>query len=79
MTILFSIMLWSCRDAACFSRDAVFHAGRVSPLQQRQEKKNTELDEQLKEYIAEWRKQRSKEEEELNKLKEKQAKRKASQ
>ncbi|KAF0300122.1 Troponin T [Amphibalanus amphitrite] len=43
---------------------------------QRQEKKNTELDEQLKEYIAEWRKQRAKEEEELNKLKEKQAKRK---
>ena len=46
--------------------------------QQRQEKKNTELDEQLKEYIAEWRKQRAKEEEELNKLKEKQAKRKVS-
>jgi len=36
----------------------------------------TELDEQLQEYIAEWRKQRQKEEEELYKLKEKQAKRK---
>ena len=35
-----------------------------------------ELDEQLKEYINEWRKQRAKEEEELKKLKEKQAKRK---
>merc|ERR1712050_528722 len=35
-----------------------------------------ELDEQLKEYINEWRKQRGKEEEELKRLKEKQAKRK---
>jgi troponin T len=34
------------------------------------------LDEQLKEYIAEWRKQRVKEEEDLKRLKEKQAKRK---
>lgn len=34
------------------------------------------MDEQLKEYIAEWRKQRVKEEEELKRLKEKQAKRK---
>ena len=34
------------------------------------------MDEQLKEYINEWRKQRAKEEEELKKLKEKQAKRK---
>lgn len=34
------------------------------------------MDEQLKEYILEWRKQRSKEEDELKKLKEKQAKRK---
>jgi len=34
------------------------------------------LDEQLKEYILEWRKQRAKEEEELKVLKEKQAKRK---
>merc|ERR1712029_387000 len=38
--------------------------------------KKGELDEQLKEYINEWRKQRAKEEEELKKLKEKQAKRK---
>ena len=34
------------------------------------------MDEQLREYIDEWRKQRSKEEEELKRLKEKQAKRK---
>merc|ERR1712176_1074915 len=40
------------------------------------EAKKVELDEQLKEYINEWRKQRSKEEEELKRLKEKQAKRK---
>merc|ERR1712242_140313 len=38
--------------------------------------KKSELDEQLREYINEWRKQRSKEEEELKRLKEKQAKRK---
>ena len=38
--------------------------------------KKGELDEQLKEYIGEWRKQRAKEEEELKRLKEKQAKRK---
>lgn len=36
------------------------------------------MDEQLKEYINEWRKQRAKEEDELKKLKEKQAKRKIS-
>ena len=35
-----------------------------------------ELDEQLREYINEWRKQRAKEEDELKRLKEKQAKRK---
>ena len=38
--------------------------------------KQSELNEQLKEYIGEWRNQRSKEEEELKRLKEKQAKRK---
>merc|ERR1712212_1090327 len=38
--------------------------------------KKSELDEQLREYINEWRKQRAKEEEELKRLKEKQAKRK---
>merc|ERR1712066_85367 len=42
----------------------------------RGEAKKVELDEQLKEYINEWRKQRAKEEEELKKLKDKQAKRK---
>merc|ERR1712018_97898 len=42
----------------------------------RGEAKKVELDEQLKEYINEWRKQRAKEEDELKKLKEKQAKRK---
>jgi len=45
-------------------------------LRARQEAKKGELDEQLKEYINEWRKQRQKEEEELKRLKEKQAKRK---
>merc|ERR1712223_941226 len=43
-------------------------------LKARQEAKKGELDEQLREYINEWRKQRSKEEEELKRLKEKQAK-----
>merc|ERR1712025_586051 len=38
--------------------------------------KKSELDEQLKEYINEWRKTREKEEEELKRMKEKQAKRK---
>merc|ERR1712200_138685 len=38
--------------------------------------KKGELDEQLREYINEWRKQRNKEEEELKKMGEKQAKRK---
>jgi len=45
-------------------------------FQNRQDQKRAELDEVLKEYIAEWRKQRVKEEEELKKLKEKQARRK---
>merc|ERR1739836_210664 len=45
-------------------------------LKARQEAKKGELDEQLREYVDEWRKQRSKEEEELKRLKEKQAKRK---
>jgi troponin T len=43
---------------------------------QRQEQKSSALDEQLKEYMAEWRKQRAKEEEDLKRLKEKQSKRK---
>ncbi|XP_063236534.1 troponin T isoform X5 [Bacillus rossius redtenbacheri] len=42
----------------------------------RQEQKKSDLDDQLKEYIAEWRKQRAKEEDELKRLKEKQSKRK---
>ncbi|KAJ8971062.1 hypothetical protein NQ317_002754 [Molorchus minor] len=42
----------------------------------RQDQKRSDLDEQLREYIAEWRKQRAKEEDDLKKLKEKQAKRK---
>merc|ERR1711973_189304 len=48
----------------------------ASFLKSRQQVKMSELDEQLAEYIAEWRKQRAKEEEELRKLKDKQAKRK---
>lgn len=43
---------------------------------QRQDQKRSDLDEQLKEYINEWRKQRAKEEDDLKRLKEKQAKRK---
>merc|ERR1711942_224767 len=50
--------------------------GDGSFLKARQEAKKGELDEQLREYINEWRKQRAKEEEELKRLKEKQAKRK---
>lgn len=44
--------------------------------QHRQDQKRAELEIQLKEYIDEWRKQRVKEEEDLKRLKEKQAKRK---
>lgn len=47
-------------------------------LQQRQDQKRSDLDEQLKDYINEWRKQRAKEEDELKRLKEKQAKRKVT-
>merc|ERR1712038_961837 len=47
-----------------------------SLLKPGQSKGKGELDEQLREYINEWRKQRSAEEDELKKLKEKQAKRK---
>ena len=46
--------------------------------QHRQDQKRAELEIQLKEYIDEWRKQRVKEEEDLKRLKEKQAKRKVS-
>merc|ERR1712241_450891 len=45
-------------------------------LKARQGAKKGELDEQLREYIDEWRKQRAKEEDELKRLKDKQAKRK---
>lgn len=44
----------------------------------RQDQKRSDLDEQLREYIAEWRKQRAKEEQDLKTLKEKQAKRKVT-
>ncbi|KAF6216039.1 hypothetical protein GE061_000376 [Apolygus lucorum] len=44
----------------------------------RKEAQTSALDEQLKDYIAEWRKQRAREEEDLVKLKEKQAKRKVA-
>merc|ERR1712079_969678 len=47
-----------------------------SLLKPGQSKGKAELDEQLREYINEWRKQRSAEEDELKGLKEKQAKRK---
>lgn len=56
-----------------------FYRGADDPeFIKRQDQKRSDLDEQLKEYILEWRKQRSKEEDELKKLKEKQAKRKVS-
>merc|ERR1711962_1990912 len=45
-------------------------------FKERQAREPTELDEELQKYINEWRKQREKEIEELDKLKEKQAKRK---
>merc|ERR1712209_286010 len=50
--------------------------GDGSFLKARQGAKKGELDDQLREYINEWRKQRAKEEDELKRLKEKQAKRK---
>lgn len=55
-----------------------FCRGEDPEFIKRQDQKRSDLDEQLKEYIMEWRKQRSKEEDELKKLKEKQAKRKVS-
>ena len=45
-------------------------------LRARNEAKKGELDEQLRDVINEWRKQRAKEEEELKKLKDQQARRK---
>merc|ERR1712088_751373 len=50
--------------------------GDGSFLKARQGAKKGELDEQLREYINEWRSQRAKEEDELKRLKDKQAKRK---
>ncbi|XP_067211034.1 troponin T isoform X6 [Linepithema humile] len=68
------------------SEEEVEEVGRASQKEsgeniefmKRQEQKRSDLDEQLKEYIAEWRKQRAKEEDDLKKLKEKQAKRKVT-
>nr|QYK20527.1 troponin T [Camponotus floridanus] len=53
-------------------------SGENIEFMKRQEQKRSDLDEQLKEYIAEWRKQRAKEEDELKRLKDKQAKRKVT-
>lgn len=55
-----------------------FRRGDDPEFIKRQDQKRSDLDEQLKEYILEWRKQRAKEEDELKKLKDKQAKRKVS-
>ena len=55
-----------------------FYRGDDPEFIKRQDQKRSDLDEQLKEYIMEWRKQRNKEEDELKKLKEKQSKRKVS-
>jgi len=51
------------------------NAGKAEFIKKQEERKS-DLDEQLKEYIMEWRKQRAKEEEELRRLKDHQAKRK---
>lgn len=58
--------------------DNLFYRGDDPEFIKRRDEKRSDLDDQLKEYILEWRKQRSKEEDELKKLKEKQAKRKVS-
>ena len=79
---------WPSRSSRCWCPEGktfesrgdwlLFFIRRTLWLQQRQDQKRAELDEQLKEYISEWRKQRVKEEEDLKRLKEKQAKRKVS-
>ncbi|XP_023013634.1 troponin T, skeletal muscle isoform X4 [Leptinotarsa decemlineata] len=57
--------------------EEVYSEGAGDPeFIKRQDQKRSDLDEQLREYITEWRKQRAKEEDDLKKLKEKQAKRK---
>lgn len=56
----------------------MFNTKLMYVMLQRQDQKRSDLDEQLKEYINEWRKQRAKEEDELKRLKEKQAKRKVT-
>merc|ERR1712168_1466566 len=50
-------------------------SGRMAADPAEEAKHKAQLNEQLKEYINEWRKTREKEEDELKKLKEKQAKR----
>merc|ERR1712107_935985 len=63
-------------DEEYYEEEEVTSQGDGSFLKARQGAKKGELDEQLREYINEWRKQRAKEEVELKRLKEKQAKRK---
>jgi len=58
------VLAWAFKKVYKFTRII-----NVSLKIQRQEQKRSDLDEQLKEYIAEWRKQRAKEEEELKRLK----------
>ncbi|XP_032681061.1 troponin T-like isoform X3 [Odontomachus brunneus] len=66
------------KSRMCKGRASQKESGESIEFMKKQEQKRSELDEQLKEYIAEWRKQRSKEEDELKRLKEKQAKRKVT-
>lgn len=68
-----------CLSEYSFFLEINFCRGEGDPeFIKRQDQKRSDLDEQLKEYILEWRKQRGKEEDELKKLKDKQAKRKVS-
>lgn len=69
-------MLFKCLITLILS--SYFCRGDDPEFIKRQDQKRSDLDEQLKEYILEWRKQRGKEEDELKKLKDKQAKRKVS-
>merc|ERR1711972_968018 len=56
-------------DEEYYEEEEVTSKGDGNFLKARQEAKKGELDEQLKEYINEWRKQRAKEEEELKRKK----------
>lgn len=71
-------LLFSSRSLFLFHEPfvALLFRGDDPEFIKRQDQKRSDLDEQLKDYINEWRKQRAKEEDELKRLKDKQAKRK---